>query len=64
VANEDYEVEMFVKKRVLAMVKKMDELCFGNCSNEKECEAACPKNISIINITRLNREYFKAILLS
>jgi succinate dehydrogenase / fumarate reductase iron-sulfur subunit len=47
-------------KRVLAMVKKMDECGFGNCTNETECEAECPKEISITNIARLNREYLKA----
>ena len=47
-------------KRALGMVRKMDELGFGNCSNEKECEAACPKGISITNIARLNREFLKA----
>ncbi len=47
-------------KRALAMVSKMDELCFGNCSNERECEAECPKEISITNIARFNREFFKA----
>lgn len=47
------------KKRVLAMVGKMDELGFGNCTNERECEAECPKEISIINIARLNREFLK-----
>jgi len=47
-------------RRALAMVRKMDELCFGNCSNERECEAECPKEISITNIARLNREFFKA----
>ncbi len=46
--------------RVLAMVRKMDELCFGNCTNETECEAECPKEISISNIARLNREFIKA----
>ncbi|MGA8180509.1 MAG: succinate dehydrogenase/fumarate reductase iron-sulfur subunit [Desulfobacterales bacterium] len=47
-------------RRALAMVQKMDELCFGNCSNERECEAECPKEISIANIARMNREFFKA----
>ena len=47
-------------RRALAMVRKMDELCFGNCSNERECEAECPKEISSTNIARLNREFFKA----
>lgn len=48
------------EKRALAMVKKMDELGFGNCSNETECEAECPKEISIANIARMNREFLKA----
>jgi succinate dehydrogenase / fumarate reductase iron-sulfur subunit len=47
-------------KRVQAMVRKMDECGFGNCSNEAECEAECPKGISIVEIARLNREFFKA----
>jgi len=46
--------------RVQAMLQAMDQLCFGNCSNERECEADCPKEISIVNIARLNREYIKA----
>jgi succinate dehydrogenase / fumarate reductase iron-sulfur subunit len=47
-------------KRVQAMVRQMDECSFGNCSNETECEAECPKGISILNIARLNREFLKA----
>ena len=47
-------------ERAISMLRKMDELGFGNCSNERECEAECPKEISITNIARLNREYFKA----
>ncbi|MBW2030619.1 MAG: succinate dehydrogenase/fumarate reductase iron-sulfur subunit [Deltaproteobacteria bacterium] len=47
-------------KRVLSMLRKMDELGFGNCSNERECENACPKGISITNIARFNREFLKA----
>ncbi len=46
--------------RARQMVRKMDELGFGNCSNEAECEAECPKGISIIHIARLNREFYKA----
>ncbi|MBW1650228.1 MAG: succinate dehydrogenase/fumarate reductase iron-sulfur subunit [Deltaproteobacteria bacterium] len=46
--------------RVTAMVNTMDDLGFGNCSNERECEAECPKEISIANIARLNREFIKA----
>jgi succinate dehydrogenase / fumarate reductase, iron-sulfur subunit len=48
------------KERVRAMVEKMDEVGFGNCSNTKACEAECPKQIKLTNIARLNREYFKA----
>ena len=50
-------------QRALSMLKKMDDLGFGNCGNERECEASCPKNISIRNIARFNREYIKAALL-
>ncbi len=50
--------------RVLNMLKTMDSLGFGNCTNETECEAECPKEISITNIARLNREYIKAALAS
>ncbi len=51
-------------QRAINMLRKMDELGFGNCSNERECEAECPKEISIVNIARLNREYLKAGLFS
>lgn len=51
-------------KRVLSMTRRMKELGFGNCSNERECEAVCPKQISISNIARLNREFIKAGLFS
>ncbi len=47
-------------KRVLNMVRTMDACGFGNCSNERECEAECPKQISITHIARLNREFVKA----
>jgi succinate dehydrogenase / fumarate reductase iron-sulfur subunit len=47
-------------RRALTMLRKMDELGFGNCSNETECEAVCPKEISISNIARFNREFIKA----
>ncbi len=50
------------KQRALAMVETMDQEGFGNCTNLKECEAVCPKSISIRNIARLNREYLKAVL--
>ena len=52
------------EKRAQAMVDKMDELGFGNCTNEAECEASCPKGINISNIARMNREYFKAAVTS
>lgn len=45
------------KERAVNMVNKMDDLGFGNCTNEAECEASCPKGISISNIARMNREY-------
>jgi succinate dehydrogenase / fumarate reductase, iron-sulfur subunit len=47
-------------RRAIAMVHAMDGQGFGNCSNETECEAECPKEISITNIARLNREFLKA----
>jgi succinate dehydrogenase / fumarate reductase iron-sulfur subunit len=47
-------------RRALAMLKEMDDLGFGNCGNERECEAVCPKEISISNIARFNREFIKA----
>lgn len=47
-------------KRAKAMVSKMDELGFGNCTNTGACEVECPKNISISNIARLNREFLVA----
>ena len=47
-------------KRASSMVREMDRLGFGNCTNERECEAECPKEISIVNIARLNREYLKS----
>jgi succinate dehydrogenase / fumarate reductase iron-sulfur subunit len=50
------------KKRAEAMVLAMDDLGFGNCSNEYECEAACPKEIKVSHIARLNREYLKAVI--
>ena len=48
--------------RVVAMVERHDAEGFGSCSNEGECEAVCPKEISITNIARMNREYLKAML--
>jgi succinate dehydrogenase / fumarate reductase iron-sulfur subunit len=50
-------------RRVTAMVDRMDAEGFGSCSNEGECEAVCPKEISITGIARMNREYAKTALL-
>jgi succinate dehydrogenase / fumarate reductase iron-sulfur subunit len=47
-------------RRAKAMVSRMDELGFGNCTNTGACEQECPKNISISNIARLNREFLSA----
>ncbi|MEW6079466.1 MAG: succinate dehydrogenase/fumarate reductase iron-sulfur subunit [Thermodesulfobacteriota bacterium] len=47
-------------RRVAAMLKVHDALGFGNCTNERECEARCPKEISIVNIARMNREFLKS----
>ncbi len=47
-------------KRVLGMVAAMDEAGFGNCRNFGECSAACPKDISLDYIAKLNRDYAKA----
>ena len=47
--------------RALGMVDQMDEEGFGDCSNHGECEAACPKAISIGNISTLRREYVRAL---
>jgi succinate dehydrogenase / fumarate reductase iron-sulfur subunit len=48
------------KARVVNMVTQMDEEGFGSCTNHYECEAACPKKISIQFISLMNREYLKA----
>ena len=50
--------------RVIAMVHRHDDEGFGSCSNEGECEAVCPKEIPITNIARMNREYFRAMLVA
>lgn len=48
------------KERALNMVSQMDVEGFGNCTNTGACEIACPKEISLDNIARLNREYLSA----
>jgi len=47
-------------RRALHMVEAMDAAGFGNCTNQYECEAACPKEISVDWIARLNRDYARA----
>ena len=48
------------ENRVRNMVRVMDEEGFGNCTNEGECEAECPKGIKLVNIARMFREYYRA----
>ena len=48
------------KERVIAMVHQMDAEGFGNCTNEGECEARCPKQIPLTNIARMNRDFIWA----
>lgn len=48
-------------ERVTKMVHQMDEEDFGSCSNAGSCAGACPKNIDLGNMARLNRDYMKAI---
>jgi len=49
-------------RRAERMVARMDEEGFGSCSNEGECEAVCPKGISISSIARMNRDFMKAAI--
>ncbi len=51
-------------RRALNMIAQMDAEGFGNCTNIGSCEAACPKEITLDNITRMNRLYAKALLKS
>ena len=48
------------KERVQKMVARMDLEGFGNCTNQYECQAVCPKEISVSFIAKMNREYLKA----
>ncbi|HAT72330.1 MAG TPA: succinate dehydrogenase/fumarate reductase iron-sulfur subunit [Elusimicrobia bacterium] len=50
--------------RALNMVAAMDKQGFGNCTNEYECEAVCPKQVKVANIARMNREFLLANLFS
>ena len=49
-------------RRVVNMVNQMKEEGFGDCSNHAECEAVCPKSISIEGIAAMRRDYVKAVL--
>ena len=50
--------------RVMKMVEQMDSEGFGNCTNTEACEAECPKQISVSNLGRMNREYILAKVFS
>ncbi|MBR9976219.1 MAG: 4Fe-4S dicluster domain-containing protein, partial [Bacteroidetes bacterium] len=50
------------KRRVLNMVARMDSEGFGGCTNQYECEAVCPKGISVAGIALMNRDFLKASL--
>ena len=50
------------EKRVLKMIKQMDDESFGHCTNTGACEATCPKEISTDYIEEMNREFIKASL--
>ena len=52
------------KTRVLNMLAQMDKEGFGSCTFTQACEAVCPKEISIVNISTLKHEYIKAGLVS
>ena len=47
-------------RRVIRMVESMDEEGFGCCTNQYECEAVCPKEISVRYIAKMNREFLRA----
>ncbi|MBD3217812.1 MAG: succinate dehydrogenase/fumarate reductase iron-sulfur subunit [candidate division Zixibacteria bacterium] len=49
------------KRRVVNMINQMDLEGFGNCTNYYECQAACPKEISVKFIAQMNREYFRSL---
>ena len=51
-------------KRALAMVEQMDAEGFGNCTNQYECEAVCPKEIPVKVIAEMNREFVRASVIS
>ena len=49
------------ERRVVRMVAQMEKEGFGGCTNEGECEAVCPKEISTAHIARLNGEFLRAM---
>jgi succinate dehydrogenase / fumarate reductase iron-sulfur subunit len=49
------------KSRVTKMVAQMDHEGFGHCTNQSECQAVCPKEISVDFIAQMNREYLKSV---
>jgi succinate dehydrogenase iron-sulfur subunit len=51
-------------ERVLNLVEIMDQEGFGGCTNHRECEAACPKEISVDFIARLNRDLMKSVVVT
>jgi succinate dehydrogenase / fumarate reductase iron-sulfur subunit len=51
-------------KRVQSMVAQMDKEGFGNCSNTGACEVECPKGISLVDIARMNRDFYKSRFIS
>ena len=52
------------RERSGAMLKAMDDAGFGHCTNEYECEAVCPKEISVGTIAFLNREVYRSSLVT
>lgn len=52
------------EQRARNMVAQMDKEGFGNCTNQYECEAVCPKEISVRFIAKMNREYLRANMAS
>jgi succinate dehydrogenase / fumarate reductase iron-sulfur subunit len=48
--------------RVRSLIAQMDAEGFGGCTNHRECEATCPKGITVDHIARLNRDFIKALL--
>ncbi|WNZ60002.1 hypothetical protein QEG98_28815 [Myxococcus sp. MxC21-1] len=58
------DVRQSLERRVLSMVARMDEEGFGNCTWHGECQAACPKSISIDTIALMNHEWLRASIAS